>query len=352
MKQLTFLTKRQEFLFSLIQQGEKASNQKLLAALRVNFPKISRITLIRDLNALLRRERIKRIGRGRSVWYESKTSPYIKHIDTEEYFQQETDLRKIQKMRIDFTKKKSWFHFFSEREYQRLAELTHEFQSHIRDYAPKQLQKEFERITIEFSWKSSHIEGNTYSLLDTEYLIKNQQESPRHSHEEAVMILNHKTALEYAWSHPKYFKKLTLKKIEELHSLIVKNLHIASGIRKRPVGIVGTMYKPYDNYYQVREELEDLCLLLNTLPDPFLKALVGIAGLSYIQAFEDGNKRTSRILGNAILLAHHACPLSYRSVNEVDYKKTMILFYEQHSLSLFKKLYMEQYEFAVNNYFL
>lgn len=132
----------------------------------------------------------------------------------------------------------------------------------------------------------------------------------------------------------------------------MKNLHIASGIRKRPVGIVGTMYKPYDNYYQVREELEDLCLLLNTLPDPFLKALVGIAGLSYIQAFEDGNKRTSRILGNAILLAHHACPLSYRSVNEVDYKKAMIFFYEQHSLSLFKKLYMEQYEFAVNNYFL
>ncbi|MBI2464211.1 Fic family protein [Candidatus Peregrinibacteria bacterium] len=352
MKQLVSLTKRQESLFRLIQDGEKTTNQRLLEALRVDFAKISRVTLIRDLNVLLRMKCVKRIGQGRGVRYEPKIPPFIKNIDPQEYFQHETDMRKIQKIRIDFTKKKSWFQVFSEIEFQHLLELTQTFQNHMRFYSPKQIQKEFERITIEFSWKSSRIEGNTYSLLDTEYLIKNQHESPHHSHEEAVMILNHKAALEYAWSHPKYFKKLTLKKIEELHSLIVKNLHIAAGIRKRPVGIVGTKYKPYDNYYQVREELEELCNLINKLSNPFLKALAGIAGLSYIQAFEDGNKRTSRILGNAILLAHNACPLSYRSINEVDYKKAVILFYEQHSLSFFKKLFMEQYEFAIKNYFL
>ena len=73
--------------------------------------------------------------------------------------------------------------------------------------------------------------------------------------------------------------------------------------------------------------------------------------ISYIQPFEDGNKRTARILGNAILLANNTCPLSYRSVNEADYKKAMVLFYEQNSARFFKELFTEQFKFAVENYF-
>ena len=73
--------------------------------------------------------------------------------------------------------------------------------------------------------------------------------------------------------------------------------------------------------------------------------------ISYLQPFEDGNKRTSRILGNAILLANDICLLSYRSVNESDYKKGMILFYEQNYVKYFKELFVEQFKFAVDNYF-
>ena len=92
--------------------------------------------------------------------------------------------------------------------------------------------------------------------------------------------------------------------------------------------------------------------IINKFNDPFAKALAAVAMISYIQPFEDGNKRTGRILGNAILLAHDVCPLSYRSVDELEYKKAILLFYEQNNLSYFKKLFMEQYEFAVNTYFL
>ncbi len=352
MKQLSILTKRQIFLSNLIHKETRVSNRSLLNSVQDHFGDISRLTLIRDLNTLIRYGFIKRHGRGRGIFYESTCSSFLKIIDEQEYFLKESDARIIQKTRIDFTKHRLWLKAFNEKEYKHLFALTETFQRRIKTYSPKLLQKEFERITIEFSWKSSRIEGNTYSLLDTEYLIKNRREAKEHMHEEAVMILNHKAALEYVWSHPKYFQILTAKKIEELHTLIIKNLGISSGIRKRPVGIIGTTYKPYDNYYQVREELEQLCQLLHKLPNPFLKALIGIAGMSYIQPFEDGNKRSSRLLGNAILLAHTCCPLSYRSIDEVLYKKAMILFYEQHTLSLFKKLFIEQYEFAVKNYFL
>ena len=80
--------------------------------------------------------------------------------------------------------------------------------------------------------------------------------------------------------------------------------------------------------------------------------MLAILLIAYIQPFVDGNKRTSRMIGNAILLANNACPLSYRSINELEYKKAVLLFYEQNNLSYFKKLFIEQYEFVVGNYFL
>ena len=90
----------------------------------------------------------------------------------------------------------------------------------------------------------------------------------------------------------------------------------------------------------------------NKIKDPFAKAFAAVILLSYIQPFEDGNKRTARLLGNAVLLAHGACPLSYRSINEADYKKATLLFYEQMSARFFKELFIKQFQFAVENYFL
>ncbi|MEO6636916.1 MAG: Fic family protein [Ginsengibacter sp.] len=73
--------------------------------------------------------------------------------------------------------------------------------------------------------------------------------------------------------------------------------------------------------------------------------------ISYIQPFEDGNKRTARIASNGILIENGYCPLSYRSIHPIEYKKAIILFYEQNNISAFKKLFIEQYGFAVTNYF-
>jgi hypothetical protein len=56
-------------------------------------------------------------------------------------------------------------------------------------------------------------------------------------------------------------------------------------------------------------------------------------------------------MGNAVLLANNVCPLSYRSINEVDYKKAILLFYEQNSANFFKELFIEQFKFVVDNYF-
>ena len=73
--------------------------------------------------------------------------------------------------------------------------------------------------------------------------------------------------------------------------------------------------------------------------------------LSHIQPFSDGNKRTARITSNAILIANKHCPISFRSVDSVDYKKAMLIFYEQNNISAFKKIFIDQFAFAVQTYF-
>jgi Fic family protein len=206
-------------------------------------------------------------------------------------------------------------------------------------------------LTIELAWKSSKIEGNTYTLLDTERLLKDNVSATGKSAAETQMILNHKTALDFILQDPEYFKELTIRKIEMLHQLLTDKLGVEKGIRQGMVGIVGTDYKPLDNAYQIKEALQELVDVVNKEENPLTKALTVALMIAYIQPFEDGNKRTSRILGNAILLAHDYCPLSYRSVDEVEYKKAVILFYEQNNAFYFKDLFLEQFKQAVNKYF-
>jgi Fic family protein len=91
--------------------------------------------------------------------------------------------------------------------------------------------------------------------------------------------------------------------------------------------------------------------LINFKENFFEKAFLVLLLISYIQAFEDGNKRTARMITNSILLAYNSIPLSYRAVDVIEYKKATILFYEQNNLTYFKKIFIEQFEDAVNNYF-
>ncbi|PCJ24945.1 MAG: hypothetical protein COA94_06880 [Rickettsiales bacterium] len=79
--------------------------------------------------------------------------------------------------------------------------------------------------------------------------------------------------------------------------------------------------------------------------------MLAVVLISYIQPFEDGNKRTGRMVGNAFLINHSGCPLSYRSVDAIEYKKAMLLFCEQNNLAEFKRVFIEQNLFSVKNYF-
>ena len=293
-------------------------------------------------------------GQGRATRYSiSKQEQVTMELNIDTYFQKETDERKIQ----------ATFNFelinnilpnvliFTQEEKERLCELQSQFTHNLKDITPNEYRKEMERMGIDLSWKSSQIEGNTYSLLETERLLKEKQTASGKTKEEAIMLLNHKDALDFILAKPDYWKELSIWQIEELHSLLIKGLDVGKGIRKRRVGITGTNYNPLDNEYQIKEALEDSCRLINGKENVFEKALLSLVLLSYIQAFSDGNKRTARITSNAILIANKYCPISFRTVDSVDYKKAMLIFYEQNNISAIKKIFIDQFAFAVQTYF-
>jgi len=293
-------------------------------------------------------------GKARATRYRlSDQAHLLMPLNLDTYFSLDQDKRQVQtSFNFDLIRQQlPVVTLFTDDEMALLKELQAEFRQHISEMTENEYRKEMERLGIDLSWKSSQIEGNTYSLLETERLLRESKTADGKTKEEAVMLLNHKDALRFVLDNPDYLQHLTISHIEDIHQLLTKELSVDRGIRHRRVGITGTNYHPLDNEFLIREALHDTCDLINDKANVFEKALLTLVLLSYIQAFSDGNKRTARITSNAILIANGYCPLSFRSVDSVDYKKAMLIFYEQNNLYAFKKIFIDQFEFAVREYF-
>ena len=311
-------------------------------------------TMKRLLSAAVKEGNIETAGRGPATKYKLTPQAHVTMpLDLATYFDKDIDEREVQEsfnfdLIRDILPK---VEIFTKEELEVLNDAQMEFEKNTEGMTELEYRKEMERLGVDLSWKSSQIEGNTYSLLETERLLKDKQTASGKTKEEAIMLLNHKDALDFVLDIPDYLKELSVHRIEDIHSILTKELEVDRNIRHRRVGITGTNYRPLDNEFQIREALEDTCTLVNGKDNVFEKALLTLVLLSYIQAFVDGNKRTARITSNAILIANGYCPISFRTVDSIDYKKAMLMFYEQNNIAAFKKIFVEQFLFAVKTYF-
>jgi DNA-binding Lrp family transcriptional regulator len=315
---------------------------------------ISYSTVKRILTKLISNNLIVPKGKGRGRKYIISSAYELFYpIDVSQYFEQEIDERKI-KDSFNFSlipEVLSKVDLFTEDELKYMRDLQSKFSNNVSELSELEYSKELERLSIDLSWKSSQIEGNTYSLLETERLLKEKETADGKSKDEAVMLLNHKQAIDFILENPNYILPITTSSIEDIHSILIKDLGVNRNIRKRRVGISGTNYKPLDNEYQIKEALRDMCDLINNRENVFEKTLLALVLLSYIQAFGDGNKRTARIISNAILISSQYCPISFRTIDSVEFKKAMLIFYEQNNIATFKRIFINQFEFAVETYF-
>lgn len=311
---------------------------------------VSLVTVKRVLGDLYKDDCLEREGAGRSVRYRlSQRGALLHPIDVSAYLQIPQEKRLMTEQFNHELFSGSYIPVFDAETLSALEAATADFQGKAANNHAVH-NKELQRFIVEMSWKSGRIEGNTYTLLDTEKLLTYGIASPKNTQFETQMLLNQKAAFDFVCEAPKEWRTPSLRSIERLHELIIHDLGVDKNLREAVVGITGTDYEPLGNRFQIREALEQLLEYIAKAPNVYERALLLTAGMSYIQPFADGNKRTARMTASALLLADNLAPISYRSVDETRYKEALLVFYEQNSIQPFRDLFIEQYIYSAGHY--
>ncbi|HSV52803.1 MAG TPA: Fic family protein, partial [Burkholderiaceae bacterium] len=209
------------------------------------------------------------------------------------------------------------------------------------------------RLLIDLSWNSSRLEGNTYSLLETERLLSAGEAAAGRNALEAQMILNHKEAIEFliASAEDIGFNRHT---ILNLHALLSDNLlddPTASGrLRKIAIGIGHAVFLPLEGPQRIDECFQQVLDTAAAINDPLEQAFFAMVQLPYLQPFEDVNKRVSRLAANIPLIQRNLCPLSFVDVPQQVYISAMLGVYELNRVELLREVFVWAYKRSCARY--
>jgi len=209
------------------------------------------------------------------------------------------------------------------------------------------------RLLIDLSWNSSRLEGNTYSLLETERLLSVGEAATGKDALEAQMILNHKEAIEFLIDSASSigFNRYT---ILNLHALLSDNLlddPTASGrLRSIAVGIGKTTFLPLEGPQRIEACFDQVLDTAAAIRDPFEQAFFVMVHLPYLQPFEDVNKRVSRLAANIALIRRNLCPLSFVDVSQATYISAILGIYELNRTELLRDVFVWAYKRSCARY--
>lgn len=210
----------------------------------------------------------------------------------------------------------------------------------------------YNRLLIDLSYNSSRLEGNTYSLLETERLLLEGDANPTKLAQETVMILNHKEAIRFLVDNA---GSLTINEesICTLHYLLLDGLlppDQCGFIRHHGVKIGGSSYLPLDNRDKIENFIKIICRKAAEIIDPFEQSFFLLTQIAYLQAFEDGNKRTSRLSANIPLIRENFVPMSFNDIPKEDYLRAMLAVYELNTIEPLADLYIFSYSRTCKQY--
>jgi len=210
-----------------------------------------------------------------------------------------------------------------------------------------------QRLLIDLSYNSSRLEGNTYSRLDTQKLVEEGITAEGKVHEETVMIMNHKEAILFLVENAQEIELNSLA-IRNLHHLLSQDLlanpEACGNIRTIEVDIGQSTYKPLNNPHQLKELFELILFKARKIEDPFEQSFFLLVHLSYLQAFEDVNKRTSRLSCNIPFIKENLCPLSFTDVSRDNYTAALLAIYEKNNIEPMLELYAWAYMRSCEQY--
>ncbi|WP_062270687.1 Fic family protein [Endozoicomonas arenosclerae] len=353
-----------KILQSLLNSSTPLSISELLQ----QHPDTSRRTLQRKLSEWISEEKIHVIGKGRSRKYTARTEAE-ESTDSSllaDYIPLSADSKEI----LDYLQRP-----FSSRHpvsYQR--DFIESYRPNKTFYLPAPLRKQllrmgqteqetqpagtygraiFNRLLIDLSWASSHLEGNTYSRLDTVKLIEQGQEAAGKATLEAQMILNHKTAIELLIDNAED-ASMNRFMVLNLHSALSENLlpnpADEGRIRHHQVEIGKSVFKPLAGERVLSELLDLLLQKADAIKDPLEQSFFMMVHLPYLQPFADVNKRTSRLAANLPLIKANLCPMTFLGVPVEAYSRATLGVYEMTRVEMLRDLYLWAYERSTQEY--
>lgn len=208
-------------------------------------------------------------------------------------------------------------------------------------------------LLIDLAWASSKLEGNTYSRLDTQNLIEFNERAEGADALDALMILNHKSALEGLVEDADSiaFNRYTICGLHaRLSENLLNNPADEGGVRTRPVAITGTTYTPTGIPQVIEDCFDTLLRKATAIPDPFEQAFFVMVHIPYLQPFSDVNKRTSRLAANIPFIKGNLCPLSFIDVPEKAYVEGLLAVYELRRVELLRDVFEWAYERSCAQY--
>ncbi len=189
--------------------------------------------------------------------------------------------------------------------FERLYEKKQQLQS-SRPLPNIALNKIRESLSIEWTYNSNSIEGNTMSLRETQMVLQEGITIKGKSLQEHFETHNHDKAIDYLYSIIN--ENYTLRSIDilSLHGLVLRSIEddFAGRIRNGGVRISGANFPP-PNANKVPDLVDELIDFVNTNPlnlNDIELATVFHHKLVWIHPFFDGNGRTVRLAMNLLLM--------------------------------------------------
>jgi len=349
----------------IIDQDSGISANELIASLGITLPKK---TLQRRLQRLLKEGRITATGVGRGKKYFPaqvyvKRDEYSSHQDEIVFSYKSKELRRLIMQpltsRVPVGYEVDFLNSYIPNESYYINQNTRrklvDFGSVGVEELPAgtYLRQLMDRLLIDLSWNSSRLEGNTYSLLETQRLIDLGVEAEGKNLKDAKMILNHKAAIELLSSQSDAMGFNTYT-ICNLHALLSDELlydNRARGqLRTKAVGISGSVYLPLENPQLINTQFLLFLQKASEIEDPIEQSFFAMVHLPYLQPFEDVNKRVSRLVANIPLMKHNLCPLSFIDVPKEEYIHGLLAIYERNEVDYLRDVFEWSYERSAAKY--
>lgn len=354
--------KKSQVLAVLQQKKASVSLIELLDALGTNY---AERTVRRWLDQLAQEGLVIKTGQKRGMRYASVQSPVYQEqplIPQDNLLAHISFSKSSQKIivrvrqpiftRDPVTYQQNWFNRYEPNKtfyfstVQRKALFISGQQTKIHEPAGTYARRIYNRLLIDLSYNSSRLEGNTYSLLETQRLVLEGVAVQDKLNEEKVMILNHKEAIRHL-VETSHRLTVNFNEICTLHYLLSEGLVVpgqAGKIRQEGVRIGASTYMPMEGQARLEQQLKKICSKAAVIQHPFEQSLFLLTHIAYLQAFIDVNKRTARLSSNIPLISNNLIPLSFNEINQDDYLSAMIAIYECNDVGPLAELYFWCYE--------